>query len=145
MRGSACPAAPVPAGETRASRGAPGSRVPVGSAAADGCQKWADAWNVSLAAPYEMNLEIALTSWLELMSPWKVTITFPEPIVPGSGWASGSHFRSSAPAPCVNCTGAAYWPALVLLSYVQLSLVGSACGPDPALLGPEMIEHEHAA
>ena len=44
-------------------------------------------------------LEIGLTSWLELMSPWNVTITFPEPIVPASGWASGTHLRSSVPAP----------------------------------------------
>ena len=85
---------------------------------------------------YEMNLEIGLTSWLELMSPWNVTITLPEPIVPGSGWASGSHFRSSAPAPCVNCAGAAYGPRLCYCHTSSSAWWASASGPDPALLGP---------
>ena len=39
---------------------------------------------------YEMNLEIGLTSWLELISPWNVTITFPSPSCPAAGGHPGS-------------------------------------------------------
>ena len=54
-----------------------------------------------------MTFAIGLTTWLRLMSPKNLTIIVPEPIVPGSGWASGIHLIASVPAPWVNSAGAA--------------------------------------
>ena len=47
-----------------------------------------------------MSFEIGLTTWLRLMIPLKMmVISSPEPIVPGSGWASGIHLIVASPAP----------------------------------------------
>ena len=48
---------------------------------------------------YEMNLETALTIWLVLISPWNVTMTVPEPFVPGSGGRPGSTGYPASPCP----------------------------------------------
>ena len=69
-----------------------------------------------------MNFETPLTIWLVLISPWNVTITRPDPEVPGRGCGSGFHRSCIRPAPCVypdpgtTPPGAAYGPPLVLLS-----------------------------
>ena len=54
-----------------------------------------------------MSFEIGLTTWLRLMSPLKMMIIFPEPIVPGRVWAEGHPLDRDRPAPCVNSAGAA--------------------------------------
>ena len=48
---------------------------------------------------YEMTFAIGLTTRLRLMSPMNLTIIFPEPIVPGSGWASGNPLDRERPGP----------------------------------------------